>query len=807
MFSGQAANSFSQGLMQGYAFADKAVGAKQDREIKQQQAKQQAEIRTEQIRKQQRDNNIYDEMYADANPQTQINQVQQDSQKLQEEVKAQGQKMNGMNIDMDINGLSIQSTIKDRDEYLKTVNAKIKANPQAYSSLKLQGKLEVLNHSSSDDRSWMTSHLVDGRGITPESLDLNLEDEADKAIWEKVIDKSMDIYPVIKEGKNIVDMNELGIATGSINKALPAVRKQIEANMEIRQGELERVVQEERVGADAIKAKANTPEGETPKIEGELTEVSATDEELASYRETLANATGRDKLNPTRDLSEYKSNEGFRGKAYKDTEGNMTIGYGHKIKPNEKHLLNTELSKEEAEALLAKDVESHDAGLLKNEPWVADLPQGQQEAVKDMAFNMGADFLDKKFPSLKKALQTGDTQRASEIIKGSKYARQVGARADRNISKIMGGEESKGGAPLDDTRMRKLYAIVGRKYPTDDNNTASDRKGMSRDMKVIRDIEVLRGEGKNKEADLLEKGLMKRSDKRTATKYAADLATEQIKEYDKTGYSNLSDEEKADYHYQEEAVQEYTQSTKEQNNQAQKVANADARASVAEFTSKLSGKEEITQEDKNNLMKAQETQRRNTDSLTKKGDDKILATMRANQEASKELANALGRMKDGDLQDMETGVFDNAVQYMGEKIVSDYISDDRQKTIEANIKAKSTLGYLQATLIKAMSGTAAGEAEVKRLQDVMQGNSWNQPEAIKVALEDFYKNIGRRQKTLGGQLRVSPYDKYDLSDMGELGSSKTIPKKGETYNDQKVVGVNSTTGEFMLEDGTVVGGK
>ena len=49
MYSGQGAAAFSDGLMQGYEFVDKAETRKQDREIKQQQADQMAKLRAEQI--------------------------------------------------------------------------------------------------------------------------------------------------------------------------------------------------------------------------------------------------------------------------------------------------------------------------------------------------------------------------------------------------------------------------------------------------------------------------------------------------------------------------------------------------------------------------------------------------------------------------------------------------------------------------------------------------------------------------------------------------------------------------------------
>ena len=293
---GQAMDSFATGVQQGYGFVDNAISKRQDREIQQQQAKQQADLRAEQIKQAQMKSGWMTELDDANNPQAQLNKVQQESQQAIAEVTKQSQKMNGMNMDMDINGLTVQPTIKDRDEYLQSVNAKIKSNPQAYSALGLKGKLEVLNVSSRDDKSWMATHL-EKRGINPKDLDLDITDPADQDIWDEVLTKAMDIYPVVKDGENRVDMNELGIGSGSINKATPAVRKQIEANMQMREDELYNLVQEKRVGKDGVDANFNNATDDvTPKLDVEIdeeaTKALATDD--ASVTAMQEGATGID---------------------------------------------------------------------------------------------------------------------------------------------------------------------------------------------------------------------------------------------------------------------------------------------------------------------------------------------------------------------------------------------------------------------------------------------------------------------------------------------------------------------------------
>ena len=50
-----------------------------------------------------------------------------------------------------------------------------------------------------------------------------------------------------------------------------------------------------------------------------------------------------------------KKNEGFSSKPYKDQLGFLTIGFGHQILSNEKHLLNKKTNKTELEKVFIND--------------------------------------------------------------------------------------------------------------------------------------------------------------------------------------------------------------------------------------------------------------------------------------------------------------------------------------------------------------------------------------------------------------------------------------------------------------------
>ena len=54
-------------------------------------------------------------------------------------------------------------------------------------------------------------------------------------------------------------------------------------------------------------------------------------------------------------IKRIKEHEGFSIKPYKDQLGFLTIGYGHLILPNEKHLTNNKKTKTQLEKIFIKD--------------------------------------------------------------------------------------------------------------------------------------------------------------------------------------------------------------------------------------------------------------------------------------------------------------------------------------------------------------------------------------------------------------------------------------------------------------------
>lgn len=79
--------------------------------------------------------------------------------------------------------------------------------------------------------------------------------------------------------------------------------------------------------------------------------------------------------------------EGFRAKAYRDTGGVLTIGYGHKVLPSETYLRTVVITREEGERLLRKDVKKAVEAVNDNVRVL--LKQEQFDALVSFVFNVG----------------------------------------------------------------------------------------------------------------------------------------------------------------------------------------------------------------------------------------------------------------------------------------------------------------------------------------------------------------------------------------------------------------------------------
>ena len=129
------------------------------------------------------------------------------------------------------------------------------------------------------------------------------------------------------------------------------------------------------------------------------------------------------------------ASEGVALKKYNDSLGYPTIGVGHLIKDGEQFPNKIDYGTAMAifEGDYAKHV--HEASQI---PGFKELDPVRQAAIIDMTFNMGPNKV-KKFKGMFSALRKKDYDQAANSVLNSRYARQVGPRAQRIAELIRSG--------------------------------------------------------------------------------------------------------------------------------------------------------------------------------------------------------------------------------------------------------------------------------------------------------------------------------------------------------------------------------
>ena len=124
--------------------------------------------------------------------------------------------------------------------------------------------------------------------------------------------------------------------------------------------------------------------------------------------------------------------EGLELKPYRCTAEKLTIGVGRNIE-------DRGITEDEARYLLKNDIKIVEDELLERKPEVAGLDSVRQRVLVDMGFNLGIPTL-LKFENMWAAIEEEDFERAAEEAMDSRWAKQVGRRAERLCQAMATGE-------------------------------------------------------------------------------------------------------------------------------------------------------------------------------------------------------------------------------------------------------------------------------------------------------------------------------------------------------------------------------
>ena len=123
--------------------------------------------------------------------------------------------------------------------------------------------------------------------------------------------------------------------------------------------------------------------------------------------------------------------EGTRYVMYRDSLGNPTLGVGH--------LLTVPITDAAVNQILNDDISDTQQQLAHALSWLNQLDSVRQDVLVDLAFNLGVGGL-LGFRHFLAAMQAGDWTTAKAEMLNSKWATQVGSRAQELAAMVLGGE-------------------------------------------------------------------------------------------------------------------------------------------------------------------------------------------------------------------------------------------------------------------------------------------------------------------------------------------------------------------------------
>jgi len=137
-------------------------------------------------------------------------------------------------------------------------------------------------------------------------------------------------------------------------------------------------------------------------------------------------------MNKAKLAEQLKKHEGLRLKPYTDTVGKLTLGIG-------RNLEDKGITEQEALFMLNNDVDHFYDKIKKEINWFWALNDARQNALVNMAFNLGVNGL-LTFKNTLFLIANGSFDSAAEEMLNSKWAEQVGYRADELAEQMRTGE-------------------------------------------------------------------------------------------------------------------------------------------------------------------------------------------------------------------------------------------------------------------------------------------------------------------------------------------------------------------------------
>jgi lysozyme len=138
-------------------------------------------------------------------------------------------------------------------------------------------------------------------------------------------------------------------------------------------------------------------------------------------------------------IDELIMDEGLKTEVYHDHLGYATLGVGHLIVEGDEEFglpVGTPVSEDKVKEYLNKDIDIVCSELDRNMSWWRNLDDERQRVMANMCFNLGYPRLS-KFVKFLAAMQEEDWSKAGEEMLDSKWATQVGNRAQRLKDKVV----------------------------------------------------------------------------------------------------------------------------------------------------------------------------------------------------------------------------------------------------------------------------------------------------------------------------------------------------------------------------------